>query len=175
MEPYEKNQNWSPMFNTKPIIISESIDFIWQLTLPYHIATLMSRVSSVRAKKCSLLSAHQCRHCMQRISKERSKDQDTDVSLYTKGLYYYSRWGPFIYNVTTPWHLFLTSSAPSLSYNWLRSHEVCTIYIKIHAILSVRLSVCPSVLFFNPLPMNQFESQIYLWISLNMAEILRPF
>ena len=58
----------------------------------------MSKVSSVRAKKCSLLSAHQCRHCMQRISKERSKDQDTDVSLYTKGLYYYSGWGPFIYD-----------------------------------------------------------------------------
>ena len=65
----------------------------------------MSRVSSVRAKKCSLLSAHQCRHCMQRISKERSKDQDTDVSLYTKGLYYYSGWGPFIYDVTTLSHL----------------------------------------------------------------------
>ena len=111
--------------------LTESINFIWQLTLPYHIATLMSRVSSVRAKKCSLLSAHQFTHCMQRISKERSKDQDTDVSLYTKGLYYYSRWGPLIYDVTTPWHLFLTSSAPLLSYNWLRSnlpfHEVCTI------------------------------------------------
>ena len=64
----------------------------------------MSKVSSVRAKKCSLLSAHQCRHCMQRISKERSKDQDTDVSLYTKGLYYYSGWGPFIYDVTTLSH-----------------------------------------------------------------------
>ena len=48
------------------------------------------------------------------------------------------------------------------------------IYIKIHAI-SVCLSVCLSVLFFNPLPMNQFESQIYLWISLNRAEILSPF
>ena len=45
------------------------------------------------------------------------------------------------------------------------------IYIKIHPILSVR----PSVLFFNPLPINQFESQIYQWISLNMTEILRSF
>ena len=46
-----------------------------------------------------------------------------------------------------------------------------TIYIKIHAILSVRQSFH----FFNPLPMNQFESQVYLWIPLNKAEILRPF
>ena len=68
----------------------------------------------------ALLSAHQCRHCMQRISKERSKDQDTDVSLYTKGLYYYSGKGPFIYDghscmtsplypTLPPWQQFLTS------------------------------------------------------------------
>ena len=54
---------------------------------------------------------------------------------------------------------------------FLRSTHLREIYIKIHAILSVRLSV----LFFNPLPMNQFESQKYLWNSLNMAEILRLF
>ena len=29
--------------------------------------------------------------------------------------------------------------------------------------------------FFNPLPMNQFKSQVYLWIPVDMAEILRPF
>ena len=44
------------------------------------------------------------------------------------------------------------------------------IYIKIHA-----MSVCLSVLYFNSLPMNQFESQIYLWNSLNMVDILRLF
>ena len=42
------------------------------------------------------------------------------------------------------------------------------IYIKIHA-MYVILS------FFLPLPVDQFESQVYLWISLKKAEILRPF
>ena len=51
-----------------------------------------------------------------------------------------------------------------------RQNTFPIVYIKIHAILSIH-----SVLFFNPLPMNQFESQVYLWISLNQAEILRPF
>ena len=36
-------------------------------------------------------------------------------------------------------------------------------------------NVCLSVLYFNSLPMNQFESQIYLWNSLNMVDILRLF
>ena len=51
--------------------------------------------------------------------------------------------------------------------SWNVIFKLCTL----QECYSVRLFV----IFFNPLPINQFESQIYLWISLNMAEILRPF
>ena len=34
------------------------------------------------------------------------------------------------------------------------------------------MSVCLSVILSNPLPMNQFESQVYLWISFNIEEII---
>ena len=34
------------------------------------------------------------------------------------------------------------------------------------------MSVILSVILFNPLPINQFESQVYLWISFNMEEII---
>ena len=48
-----------------------------------------------------------------------------------------------------------------------RQNTFPIVYIKIHAILSIH-----SVLFFNPLPMNQFESQVYLWISFKMEEVI---
>ena len=48
-------------------------------------------------------------------------------------------------------------------------------YIKSISKSTQCLSVCLSVLYFNTLPMNQFESQIYLWNSLNMVDILRLF
>ena len=34
------------------------------------------------------------------------------------------------------------------------------------------MTVCLSVILFNPLPMNQFESQVYLWISFKMEEVI---
>ena len=44
------------------------------------------------------------------------------------------------------------------------------IRIKIHAML-VHTAFCP---FFNPLPMEQFYSQVYLWVSLKKTETTRP-
>ena len=58
-----------------------------------------------------------------------------------------------------------------------KKHKACSCPINQYLSQSILKSTkCLSVLpFFNPLPMNQFDSQVYLWISFNKAEILRPF
>ena len=52
-----------------------------------------------------------------------------------------------------------------------RPNKLCTSILK----STQCVSVCLSVIIFNPLPMKQFDGQVYLWISFNKAEILRPF
>ena len=55
------------------------------------------------------------------------------------------------------------------------THKIPPIlYYRIYIKIRVILSVCPLCPCFNPLPINQFKSQVYLWIPVNMAEILRP-